>query len=270
MMEPNAILIENAEVAAAERVILSLRRFAVPAGSTVALVGPNGAGKTTLLRLCLGFCRPRRGLVRVLGYTVTGRSAMHLARLRRRVGYVPQHLPPASEMPLTVREVVSIGRTGVAGLFRPLRRSDWALVDSWIDRLGLTAVARQRYADTSGGEQRKALIARAMVQEPELLMLDEPTANLDLGWREHMVTTMQELFTSARITILLVCHEPEVLPPCCGRVLFLEDGRLAANGTPEQVLTSERIGRLYGSSLAMLHGAGRHAVIPRQVGSGDD
>jgi len=270
MMASDAILIEDAEVAAGERVILSLPRFAVPSGSTAALVGPNGAGKTTLLRLCLGFCRPRRGRAVVLGSNVTGGSALNLARLRRRVGYVPQPLPAAAEMPLTVREVVSIGRTGVSGLFRPLRRADWALVDAWIDRLGLTAVAKQRYTDTSGGEQRKALIARAMVQEPELLMLDEPTANLDLGWREHMVATMQELFTSARITILLVCHEPEVLPPCCDRVLFLEDGRLAADGSPEQVLTSERIGRLYGSSLAMLHGAGRHAVIPRQVGSAHD
>jgi len=266
-MDAAAVSIQGLQVAAGGRSILSIDHLEIPAGAVVGVVGPNGAGKSTLLKVCTGFVRPRAGTVRVLGWTLAGASTTDLVGLRRRVGYVPQHLPAAAEMPLSVREVVAIGRTGVVGLFRPLGRADWQMVDSWIDRLGLTAAAATRYADASGGEQRKAMIARAMVQQPRLLMLDEPTANLDLGWREHLVALMNELFTSAGITILLVCHEPEVLPACCRQVVFLEAGRVTARGTPEQVLTSGRVQQLYGPTLTVLHQAGRHAVVPQEVPS---
>jgi iron complex transport system ATP-binding protein len=109
-----------------------------------------------------------------------------------------------------------------------------------------------------------------MVQRPDMLMLDEPTANLDLGWREHIVALIGELFASAGITILLVCHEPEVLPACCRRVVFLEAGRVTADGPPEQVLTSDRVRRLYGPTLTMRHQGGRHAVVPGRAGDEND
>ena len=265
-----AIEIQQLEVVAAGRRILALERLRVEAGAVVAVVGPNGAGKSTLLKVCTGFVAPSRGTVRVLGRSVNGPGTAGLAALRRQLGYVPQLLPGHSQMPLTVREVVAIGRTGIAGPFRRLSREDWRIVDEWIERLGLTSVAGRRYGDASGGEQRKATIARAMVQQPRLLMLDEPTANLDLGWREHLVGVMDELFRTAGITIVLVCHAPEVIPPCCRRVLLLQDGRLAAEGSPEEVLSSERMAGLYGRGMQVLHGAGRHAVVPRDIGAGTD
>ena len=261
-----AIEIQQLEVVAAGRRILALERLRVEAGAVVAVVGPNGAGKSTLLKVCTGFVAPSRGTVRVLGRSVNGPGTAGLAALRRQLGYVPQLLPGHSQMPLTVREVVAVGRTGIAGLFRPLSREDWRIVDEWIHRLGLAAVADRRYGDASGGEQRKATIARAMVQQPRLLMLDEPTANLDLGWREHLVWLMDELFRSAGMTIVLVCHAPEVIPPCCRRVLLFDQGRLAAEGSPEEVLSSRRMARLYGRPLRVLHGAGRHAVVPLEIG----
>jgi iron complex transport system ATP-binding protein len=101
-----------------------------------------------------------------------------------------------------------------------------------------------------------------MVQQPELLVLDEPTANLDLFWREQIVAVMEELYRQMHITIVLICHELEVIPPCCRRVVLLENGRISADGTPEEVLTTERIASLYGSSLTVVHNDDRHAVIP--------
>ena len=163
---------------------------------------------------------------------------------------------------MTLREVVAIGRSGIVGLLRPLGRDDWQIVDEWIDRLGLGQLAGNAYSDLSGGEQRKALIARAMVQQPELLVLDEPTANLDLFWREQIVGELEELYRQMHMTVVLVCHELEVIPPCCRRVVLLEAGRITADGTPEEVLTNERIASLYGGSLAVVHETGRHAVIP--------
>jgi ABC-type cobalamin/Fe3+-siderophores transport system ATPase subunit len=258
-----AIEIQNLAVQAARRCLLDVERLAVAAGAMVALMGPNGAGKTTLLRACLGFARPSRGGVRLLGCKVGALGGGALAALRSRVGYVPQLLPVRGELPLTLREVVAIGRTGRAGLCRAFTKADWQVVDEWIERLGLTSLANRAFGEISGGEQRKTIIARAMAQEPELLMLDEPTANLDLGWRERMVEIIQQIHAETALPILLVCHELEVLPTACRHLVLLDQGRVTATGTPEQVFTGERVTSLYGAGLRVIHEHGRHAVVPQ-------
>lgn len=101
-----------------------------------------------------------------------------------------------------------------------------------------------------------------MAQEPELLLLDEPTANLDLGWRERIVETIQTLHAEARLSVVLVCHELEVLPPACRQVVLLEAGRVAATGSPEKIFTTERVTGLYGAALRTVRQGGRHAVVP--------
>lgn len=261
-MIPATLEIRSLVVHAAGRCLLDIEHLRAEAGSVVALMGPNGAGKTTLLRACLGLANPARGEVKVLGEDVRSLRGAALARLRGRIGYVPQLLPGRSELPLTVREVVAIGRTARAGLFHPLSRDDWQAVDLWIERLGLTPLAARAFSQISGGEQRKTIIARAMAQEPELLLLDEPTANLDLGWRERIVETVQTLYSQTGISVVLVCHELEVLPPSCRQVVLLDAGRVAAAGSPEAVFTTERVTRLYGATLRPVHQGGRHAVVP--------
>jgi len=261
-MSPPAIEIQTLTVVAARRRLLDVEQLQIPTGEIVAVMGRNGAGKTTLLRACLGFLKSAHGTVRVLGSDVPQLSAGALAQLRCRIGYVPQLLPARSEMPLTVREVVAIGRTGLAGLFHPLSQEDWRLVDEWIARLGLASLAHRAFSEISGGEQRKTIIARAMAQQPELLILDEPTANLDLGWRERIVATIQQLHAETAISIVLVCHELEVLPPACRRVVLLDGGRVLASGSPEAVFTVERVAALYGGGLRVTHEGGRHAVVP--------
>lgn len=258
----STIHVANLCVQAGNRRILDLERLTVSPGELLGLMGPNGAGKSTLLRSLLGLQRHATGTISVLGQRVDALAPFALARLRQAVGYVPQLLPTHSELPLTVRETVAMGRTARAGLFRPLGRADWRIVDEWLDRLGLCGDARRGYAELSGGQQRKALIARAMSQEPRLLLLDEPTANLDLGSRERMVDCIQQLHAQTGIPIVLVCHELEVLPPACRRVVLLEGGQTTAEGTPEDVFTASRIAALYGAGLSVLHRGGRHAVTP--------
>jgi len=265
-MTPPAITIADLHVRAGQRVILSVGALEIASGQITTILGPNGAGKSTLLRTCLGFQRPTRGQVRVLGERVETLNSWKLTRLRLRVGYMPQVLAGRSQVPLTVREVVAVGRTGRAGLFRRLRSGDWRIVDEWIDRLGLSLLARQKYADVSGGEQRKALIARAMAQQPDVLLLDEPTANLDLAWREEIVQTLDDLHQKALTTIVLVCHELEVIPAACRRVVLLVDGHVAEVGLPEEVLRPARVQSLYGPGLRVLHEGGRHAVVPTGEG----
>ncbi len=254
--------INRIALAAGRRTVLSIDQLTLAPGGILSVMGPNGAGKTTLLRACLGLAAPKAGSVRVLGENVAALRGAALAGLRRRIGYVPQLLPARSELPLTVREVVAIGRTARAGLFRRFSRADEQVVDRWIERLGLVPLADCAFNEISGGEQRKTIIARAMAQEPELLLLDEPTANLDLGWRERIVETIQQLHTQTRLTIVLVCHELEVLPPACRQVALLEAGRLVTTGTPEEVFTTDCVTRLYGAGLRAWHRGGRHAVLP--------
>jgi iron complex transport system ATP-binding protein len=258
-MNSAALQIQDLSVRAGRKTILAIESLSLVSGGLLAVMGPNGAGKTTLLRTCLGMQPGVQGHICVLGQSLSSASLTHL---RRSIGYVPQMLPVRSEMPLTVREVVSIGRTGLAGLFRPLSSHDWHVVDEWIEQLGLAPLASCAFHELSGGEQRKTVIARAMAQQPQLLLLDEPTANLDLGWRERIVATIQSLYEQTKLTVLLVCHELEVLPACCGRVVLLNKGQAVADGSPQSVFTSQRISDLYGANLTAVHSHGRHAVIP--------
>ncbi|MGW8257914.1 MAG: ABC transporter ATP-binding protein [Thermoguttaceae bacterium] len=242
--------------------ILQIEQLAISRGEISVVFGPNGAGKSTLLKCVLGFVRPSSGEINVLGQSLWPRGGIALGELRRRVGYVPQMLAPQSEAPLTVREVVAVGRTGIAGLFRRLSPKDWEIVDVWLERLGLCALAGKAYAKLSGGEQRKTLIAKAMAQQPEMLLLDEPTANLDLFWREQIVETLEQLHIKAGLTIVLVCHEVEVIPRNVERLVVLRGGKIVANGRPEEILTGQLINDLYGPRLKLEHTGDRFAVTP--------
>ena len=262
-MNLQAVDIASLQVHAGHRCILDISQLQVMQGIVAAVLGPNGAGKTTLLRACLGLISTRGGTVKILGEDIGALKGKSLADLRCRIGYVPQLLPGRTELPLTVREVVSIGRAGRAGLFHSLSQSDWRIVDSWIGRLGLSDLSDSVFNKISGGEQRKTVIARAMAQEPDLLLLDEPVANLDLGWRERIVETIQQLHSQTQITILLICHELEVLPPCCHQVVLLDQGRILASGNPEKTITPDRVAQLYGPGLNVHRCAGRYAIIPQ-------
>jgi len=262
MTHAPAIAVRRLRVQRGGRRILSIENLTIDAGEVVAILGPNGAGKSTLLKCLLGFVRPTAGEIAVLDERVFPGFRLSRCRLRRRIGYVPQVLAARTETPLTAREVAAIGRTGIAGLFRRLRKSDWAVVDFWLAALGLADRADAAYASLSSGEQRKILIAKAMIQQPDILVLDEPTANLDLYWREQIVGILQKLHADFRLTILLVCHELEVLPTCSGRLLVLRDGAIAADGTPRNVLNQKLVEDLYGAGLRLTAADGRFAVVP--------
>jgi ABC-type Mn2+/Zn2+ transport system ATPase subunit len=257
-----ALRVRGLKVRAGGREILRVDELELRRGELLAVLGPNGSGKSTLVRACLGLLRPAAGQAEVLGEPVGSLAPAALRRLRRRIGYVPQALSAHGEMPLSCREVVAAGRTARAGLLRRLRREDWRAVDLWLERLGLSSLADQRYADCSGGEQRKCLIARAMCAEPELLVLDEPAANLDLRWREGIVRTLEDLVGSGGATTLLVCHELEVLPAATARVLLLGSRPGGVCGPIERVLTEEAIRALYGPGLRPRREGRRWAAVP--------
>ena len=261
-MSEVALDIHGLRVAHGGHCLVSLEQLTVNRGEVVAIVGPNGAGKSTLLKCCVGFARAAAGQVEVLQQPVHHLGAVGLTQLRRRVAYLAQVLAPGSELPLTLREVVAIGRTGRAGFLRRLGAHDWRLVDYWIGRLGLTHLARQLYGVLSGGEQRKTLLAMAMVQQPELLLLDEPTANLDVFWREQIVRTLEQLHQETGLTIVLVCHDLEAIPSCASQILALRNGAAVVQGDVTEILQQSLIEELYGQGLTVLCRGGRYVLVP--------
>ncbi len=193
--------------------------LSVREGEFVAVVGPNGSGKTTLLRLSLGLLQPQRGNVRLFGVD-TGSF-----REWWRLGYVPQRAVASSALPLSVEEVVL---TGLAGRERSVRRgrSTRERLEHVIDLMGLAAVRRRRVSEVSGGQQQRALIARALVTAPRLLVLDEPTTGVDASARAILRDSLEHLVRVEGMAVVYVSHDPEAFAGLADRVLEVEDGGL--------------------------------------------
>ncbi|HEY4255489.1 MAG TPA: ATP-binding cassette domain-containing protein [Chlamydiales bacterium] len=173
--------------------ILKASRFSIPSGSWTGIIGPNGGGKTTLLKILLGFLKPQKGHVRVLGVPPI--------EARPRIGYVPQALRSDRDFPITVEEIICLGC-----LARPEKRSDAKL---WMERLGLMPHRKKTLKMLSGGTLQKTLLARALIAEPELLLLDEPTANIDPPSSAFILDFLQSL--KGKKTILMVTHDVKTI-----------------------------------------------------------
>jgi len=257
-----AIAVSDFQVFADRRRILAVDRFEMGRGEMIGVLGPNGAGKTTLFRGLLGLERRASGCVRVLGTEMLRARGAARARVRRRLGYVPQKVSVGGGLPLLVREVIAIGRAAARGPLRRLGPEDERLVDFWMERLGLRSLADARFVDLSGGEQRKTLIARAMTQKPEILLLDEPSAYLDLQWRERLVRLVDELHREEGVGILMIGHEPEGFPTRCRRILLIVNGRLVRDEPADTLFSSGCIEALHGEGLRLVRFGERWAMVP--------
>ncbi len=261
-MNQPAIEIHGLKVTFSTNIALDIDELIVNTGEYVVVMGPNGAGKTTLLKICLGLHKKNTGIVKVLGLNIDELTFSGLVKLRRKIGYTPQILPLRSQMPITAREVIQIGRAAKAGLFNKLNAEDNFVVEKWIRELGLSNIASRPFNLLSGGEQRKVMIARTMVQEPRLLFLDEPTVNLDLGWRERIMNTLDDLHKKTGLSILLVSHEVEAITERCNKIILIENGKLVAMGSSAQVFTPNRIKSLYGIKGNIIQHKGRYVMMP--------
>jgi iron complex transport system ATP-binding protein len=224
-------------------------------GEWVALIGPNGAGKTTLLRAILG-------LVGIGGSIRTNDSELgELSRrdLGRRIALVPQvpSLPPQ----MTVAEYVLLGRTPHIGYYSSESGRDWEVLGAALSRLDLEAFANRRLGTLSGGERQRAVIAKALAQEAPLLLLDEPTASLDVGRGQQALELVDELRRDAGLTVLSAMHDLTLAAQYADRLLLLDEGRLVASGTAAEVLRPELILEHYGAEVRVIDN-GIFAVVP--------
>jgi zinc transport system ATP-binding protein len=205
-----------------ERPVLRGVDLTVQAGEVVAILGANGSGKSTLIRATLGLVPLAAGTVSLFG----GRD---VRRQWRRIGYVPQRLGAGSGVPATVHEVVSSGRLARRGLLRPARASDRTAVASALTAVGLADRASAPVATLSGGQQQRTLIARALASEPELLVLDEPTAGVDAASQTAFADALVA-FVDGGGTVLLVAHELGPLEPLVTRAIVVHNGVIAHDG----------------------------------------
>lgn len=199
--------------------------FSLHAGEVVALLGANGSGKTTLIRGILGLSRIMGGSLELFG---TPAGHFHD---RHRIGYVPQRHTVGGGIPSTVTEVVSSGRLARKGVVARMGTADRAAVTAAIEFVGLEEKAGADVAQLSGGQQRRTLIARALAAEPDILVLDEPTAGVDAANQELLAVTLSRLVAQGT-TLLLVTHELGPIAPLVSRVLVMRDGRVAHDGPP--------------------------------------
>jgi iron complex transport system ATP-binding protein len=212
----------------------------IRAGEVLCLLGPNGGGKTTLMKTLLGLLPPLRGIVRLDGADIAHLSRQRLARV---IGYVPQ--AHAAFFPFSVSDIVLMGRSAHIGLFSAPSRADRAVAERALAMLGVSALRDRVYTEISGGERQLVLIARALAQEPRILVMDEPTASLDFGNQVRVLSQIATLAASG-IAVVLSTHDPDHVFLCGDRVGLLHGGALEAIGPPEEVITPAALQRIYG------------------------
>jgi ABC-type cobalamin/Fe3+-siderophores transport system ATPase subunit len=188
----------------------------------VAIVGSNGAGKTTLLKVANGTIKPERGRVVLFGEDLTGRS--NADAVRRKIAVVPQK-SAFRQFPLRVEEAVLMGRYGKIGIMRRPQKEDWAVAAEAMRITGILPFARKLVGELSGGERQKVSLARALAQEPEILLLDEPTTYLDAVSSREIMEKIHEVHHERQFTTLMVSHEPEWVRMYADTIYALEDGR---------------------------------------------
>jgi iron complex transport system ATP-binding protein len=239
--------------------------FELAEGEILGVLGPNSAGKTTLIRLLTRLLAPTRGTIEIDGTPVTSLTRGELAR---RIAVVPQDTP--SGLPFTVQELVLMGRYPHAPRRFFETPQDVAVAREAMAATGVLDLASTRAAVLSGGERQRVALARALAQEPRLLVLDEPTAHLDLRYQVECVALLRRVNRERGTTVLLVSHDLNLAGALCDRLLLLADGAVARLGAPGDVLDAALLESVYGCAVAVEGDPGGRPVVqiawPRDPG----
>jgi len=259
-MNAYAVELEHVNVVRRGRSLLAGISLKVSPGGCCAILGPNGSGKSTLLSILSGYMWPSSGSVRIGGQTF---GNVDLAKVRRGIGLIEPSRSPAFDERMSVRDVVATGLFGTVCL--PLRQEITAegrrRVDAEIESFSLAELQDCAFSQLSTGEQMKTLLARAMVAKAGLLLLDEPTAGLDMGARAACIGVLERLLDRANHpTVVIVSHHLDELPRSVDWVILLKGGGIFDAGSAEQVLTSQKLSRLFDCSIEVLKSHGRYVA----------
>jgi len=242
------------------RVVLGGCDLALRDGEIVAIVGPNGAGKSTLLRVLAGLIAPRAGSVSLDGRDVRTFDRRALAR---RVAVVPQVFETL--FPFTVREIVMLGRTARLPLLGRRSPDDVAAVQRALTVFGIADLAERRIDEISGGERQRAVLAMALAQGGDVLLLDEPTAHLDPAHQLTTLALLRDLARARGLAIVAALHDLNLAATVATRVVVLERGVVVADAPPRDAFEPELVARVFGSGLRVELRDGRPLVFPRPL-----
>ncbi len=250
------VALEHVPVRLGGRIIQEDMNFTVKDGEFIAILGPNGAGKTTLLKLLLGLVKPSSGSVSVMGRTPS--------KGNKDIGYAPQFRVLEADFALRARDIVRFGLDGNRwGPGWPDRKRD-AIVDQVLEEVNALCFADAPVGQLSGGEQRRLLIAQALLTNPRLLLLDEPLANLDITNGQEIVALVKTVCRSRSVAVMFATHDVNPLLPVVDRVLYMANGQCAV-GTPDEVITSKTLSNLYGSQVEVIKALGSMFVVGVQT-----
>ncbi len=253
------IEIKNLEVKYGKEIVLSDINLDIKENEFTAILGPNGAGKTTLLKVITGIIKPTKGSVKILGKPVE-RIGRNLSKF---IGYVPQYIKENTNIPITVLNAIKMGRYPHLGVLKYLKKNDKKIIDDIIGFLNIDNFKHKLFSELSGGQKQRVLIARALVNEPKLLILDEPTSGLDVNTSEGLYSQLDKLHKKLKITILLVTHDVMAVSEIVSNIACL-NRNLIVHGKPETVLTEENLKCLYGKHFMLFgHGDIPHIVVKK-------
>lgn len=213
-------------------------------GEMVALLGPNGSGKTTLIKLLSGVLRPAAGDIHLNGSTL---GRMKRKQVAQCVAVVPQQF--SMPFAFNLREVVLLGRTPFLSLFSDERDQDRRVVEQAIDLIGLSSLKDRFFNELSGGERQKAILAMALAQEPKVLLLDEPTAHLDINHQVEILELVKGLNREQGVTVIAAIHDLNLAAIYFNRLILLKEGRIFTDGNPETLLNAETIEEVFSTSV---------------------
>lgn len=240
--------------------------LAIQPGEMIGLLGPNGSGKTTLLKLACGLLKPARGEIKLDGASLRqlGRKA-----IARSVAVVPQQFKIS--FAFTAAEIVMLGRIPFLRAFAEDCEEDRQIVAESLNLVGIGELAKRRFDELSGGERQKVILAMALAQEPKLLLLDEPTAHLDISHQVEILELVRQLNAERCLTVIAAIHDLNLASLYFNRLVLLKEGRILADGTPAQVLTAEMINEVFSASVIVqphpITGSPHIVVKPRNKGS---
>lgn len=241
-MNDISIEVHNLTVSYNRRPVLWEIDFSLPKGQLIGVIGPNGSGKTTLLKSIMGLITPSSGYVKIFD--------QGLDEVRQRVSYVPQRESVDWDFPVSVREVVEMGRYRSSNLLRRLSKNDREIAQAALEKVGLEEFAKRQISQLSGGQQQRVFVARALAQEAELYLMDEPFAGVDAASEDAILTLLSEMKKQGK-TVLIVHHDLQTARQFFDYMVLLNT-RLIAAGTTDEVFTSDLLSQAYGGQLNIL------------------
>ncbi len=250
----SGVSVRNLKFSYGEKIVLNDVSFEINKGEILMILGPNGSGKTTLLK-CLNRLLKPEGAVLIDSFEISQLNEKEFAKL---VGYVPQIHTPV--FPYKVVDVIVSGRTPYLGFSMPTRK-DYELAYDILNRLGLSCLANKPYTQLSGGELRLVLIARALVQQPRVLLLDEPTSHLDFRNKVLILNILREVARDG-IAVVISEHDPNLASIFSDKILIMHRGKVVSYGSAQEVLTEEHIAKVYGVDVEIFERNGKRYIFP--------